>query len=942
MKIRCDECQSVFLIDDSLISDKGVKAQCPKCGFQKIVWKQSSLVDEQPYGAGWGNASPDPYGSGYGSSDGLQGLGLGATGSSFDSEPSSLDFGGMGGANDITCFKCGKPMAESPDTVLPICQDCIDKSAETPTIYSTSSSDLHAPSFDPIGAPPLQDAGPLIPGLNEQALPPDLMAATSTVYDGPSSVDVVSEIDASTALSFVDSGPTSVTEMPTSVAVHKLDPNWIKLRSDGKEIGPVSLQEVRSLYAHGKINLDDEYSGKEGGWVAIRDVPDLFSVLNRTPKLNEARPATRAPSSARKGGGGGGGRGILGAVVGLVLLGAIGGVAYYFMPRGGGGPSKVRNVGGSGLPAEKKLLTSKLKAWKQEFGKGKRDVKKSALLTRQAFALFYRDEPKSYRAAVELFKKALVRDSKNDRALAGLALSFLWSSSNGRPSLRIIREYDVILRQENRSRKSPVLRAAYAVYLARQGESKKALKKARRAAKRARGDALTLLVAGQMMLEQRKSRKVAIRYLERAMKKTPTLFRARYHLAAALSQSSRYYKATQALLPLIEKSHPRALFLNAKNKADLGLYKEAVKSLDRLVRKQPNSIEARLMLGMIAYQFLGRRSLAMKHLVRASRMEPRPLLKKKIILHLGYLALLSRRSRKVKQYLKIINEMDKYYYPAMLLKAQLYILKRKYAPAEKMLRKLMGQISDVSIRILLAYVLEMQKKQDASYKMILQIATDNSRNVWAQLMLAAVYFRKDNETQASLAIRNVLDIEPGLLKSKQKPTHFYVAGTPHRWAIRVFQKAKAEDRSVTAAATGIAYYHNGELSNAKSWLRRAVAYDRKGLAGNLYMGYLEMLDKRWYRVRRHASLVYHSYNEQPVAAGMIGWMYYHKKNYEQARTYFRRAKEARPWYVSVKIGLALTLAQEGKEKQALIDLKDMLTTHPNHHQLLQALYQLKW
>lgn len=39
MRIDCEQCGAAFSIDDSLISDRGVRAQCPKCGHQKIVKK---------------------------------------------------------------------------------------------------------------------------------------------------------------------------------------------------------------------------------------------------------------------------------------------------------------------------------------------------------------------------------------------------------------------------------------------------------------------------------------------------------------------------------------------------------------------------------------------------------------------------------------------------------------------------------------------------------------------------------------------------------------------------------------------------------------------------------------------------------------------------------------------------------------------------------------
>lgn len=50
MRIDCEQCGAAFSIDDKLISDRGVRAQCPKCGHQKIVKKpdQNPLTAPAP------------------------------------------------------------------------------------------------------------------------------------------------------------------------------------------------------------------------------------------------------------------------------------------------------------------------------------------------------------------------------------------------------------------------------------------------------------------------------------------------------------------------------------------------------------------------------------------------------------------------------------------------------------------------------------------------------------------------------------------------------------------------------------------------------------------------------------------------------------------------------------------------------------------------------
>jgi predicted Zn finger-like uncharacterized protein len=42
MRIDCDSCGAAYTIDDALIGERGIRAQCPKCGTQRVVKKDAS------------------------------------------------------------------------------------------------------------------------------------------------------------------------------------------------------------------------------------------------------------------------------------------------------------------------------------------------------------------------------------------------------------------------------------------------------------------------------------------------------------------------------------------------------------------------------------------------------------------------------------------------------------------------------------------------------------------------------------------------------------------------------------------------------------------------------------------------------------------------------------------------------------------------------------
>ncbi|MEW5851662.1 MAG: zinc-ribbon domain-containing protein, partial [Myxococcota bacterium] len=48
MRIDCEACGAAYAIDDNLIGDRGVRAQCPRCGAQKVVKKGAPAAAPAP------------------------------------------------------------------------------------------------------------------------------------------------------------------------------------------------------------------------------------------------------------------------------------------------------------------------------------------------------------------------------------------------------------------------------------------------------------------------------------------------------------------------------------------------------------------------------------------------------------------------------------------------------------------------------------------------------------------------------------------------------------------------------------------------------------------------------------------------------------------------------------------------------------------------------
>lgn len=128
MRIECESCKAVYNIDDALLSDQPIGAQCPYCSHVKVVSRQSGLAPEpagltvEPArGRGRGTESAEDRGlyggggfqAGVAPSSGIElddggGRSFGAPGIELDTE--------------AKCNVCGAPLRDEFDKVIGLCE----------------------------------------------------------------------------------------------------------------------------------------------------------------------------------------------------------------------------------------------------------------------------------------------------------------------------------------------------------------------------------------------------------------------------------------------------------------------------------------------------------------------------------------------------------------------------------------------------------------------------------------------------------------------------------------------------------------------------------------------------------------------------------------------------------------------------------------------------
>lgn len=944
MKIECEICQTVFIIDDSLISDKGIKAQCPRCGHQTVVRRQPSEDLQGPAdplgqhvdSSLFTGAAP-AFTSGSFSPMGGLGSSTGAL-SSYEENPynSGIETGYSGEfGGELACFKCGKPIHENSDSVLPVCDECQVGAVQyeeqhvqedLPTMANIPNSPMSS-GLEPLSYGHEMTEEPYEPFGEQTSAAPDYIPMNSLP-------PVQSE-------SFSPMGGHIDDPMEGE---GRLDPTWLKVRriSDGQEVGPLSLAEVRSLYVHGKLSFEDEYSGRDGVWHPIHQVPELLVILRRTPQLSsgEGEPAPR----------GNRGQGIVLWLLALLLLFGGGGTGWLIWYNWyNASKHKHKHVTQrKRVTAPSRLLAEKIKQWKQQHSDVQASAKKSQLWSQQGWSALALDQPEAYSQAIRSFTRALVADSKNLRALAGYCLATLWSPSAQDASARKQSECGSIMKRQFKRRKTAIMRSVYALYLARRGSNNKARRYAHKAARQNKKEAWSLLIQAELWISQQYKLKRVEKLLESALKKQSNLARVRLRLAKFQMAEMKYYHAQKNLTQLVEKGHPTGLYLSAQLYHALGQHRKAASILETLMAKNATHLKGWLMLALLRYQFLRQYNKAYKQLLKAPVLGPGQtlpkVLRKKRLLHLTYIALAMNKTKEAKKHIQQLRKWSKSFLPARFLEVQWLVYNKKYKRAADRFVVLQGRLSSPHYQSYYTLLLMLEGKYKEAAKKIRPLLDEYSYFVWPRLLLPAAYFKLKKKDLGLVVLKKALDVEPQAIRNTQKCSDFFFLPQPWLYIKRIFtsQKVSREERALTTSAAGLVAYHLHRQGEARSLFRRSRGIDRNGLASNLYLAQIAYERKNYRQAKRYARRVYQNYNQHTVSTLILARVAYTKKKYKDAQKLFHIVRRERPWFLSAKIGKALTLGALGERKEGLHILQQIQTSQTTHHLLARALYRLKW
>ena len=893
MRIECDSCGAAYAIDDKLITDRGVRAQCPKCGAQKVVKSDPAAGGDNPFGAppGGAPAGGNPFGAPAGGAPDAGANPFGAPAPAPDA--GANPFGAPpGAAPDAGANPFGAPAGGAPAGGAPAGGNPFGAPATgaqpNPFGAPAGGSPFGAPASgaqpnpfgapaggapaggNPFGAPatgaqPNPFGAPAAPASGAQPNPfgapagggaPDAsgnpFGAPAGEAAGGGSPFGGGGGDPAPAPSGDPFGgdnpfapPPDETSNPFGDAPS--DDPFAKLDGDnqadavkwqvkrGKESiqSDLTLTDVRDMVRKGTLGPND-LAAPEGK--SLRPVAEDPILAVSLPKAAGSRGVAGASAV------GGSKKGLAFLIVAL-LVGAGGYGAYVFAP---GFFEKQSDAGVNPIRRAKN-------EWLMEFPDVEGTSQEHVVEGRKFMRA---DTAAGYRQADEQFRQALLLDVSNLEAIAGYAENFAYlpNARADHEGLRLAQDaVDWGLRVQPKD--GLLLRAKGALYLANNDHTN-ARSTLKQASKQAPDDNFTLLLQAQAALKN--TPKEALSRAERVLRRAPDMQIAYLVTGAAHRRLGHFKKARQQLNKRLEADPGNVATLKeyALLDLDMGNGAEAMKKLQKALSAEERDVEARLMLAKVAYQVVGNRRLAKKELkfildnyakVAGDNLLP-------TYAHNAYLMLLDGKKKEAKEHAMQALNLRPSYAPALYVLGRIEMADKNYETAVARLEAAASAVvsgedsgNETVVRSVLGDALVAAKRPKDALKNYARVAEYFPRYIRGFFAPAALYIKQGKGSQAATMIRRALDIDPHHDDDRRTITDYPAPASDLVVYAEIYRKSKVgkDDPTLRYSAEGMIRFAAGQKDKARALLKKTLKDDRYSHAALLYLAVMDVDARRY-------------------------------------------------------------------------------------------------
>lgn len=724
-----------------------------------------------------------------------------------------------------------------------------------------------------------------------------------------------------------DAGP-SATGGPGATATR-----WRVKTSAGMD-AEVDLGQLRELVRSGQVGPNDEAAPLGEPLKPVR-AQALLSVSTPQRSTQGARVSgarvRSAPSFGR----------ILGA---LVVLGVIGGGVGLYVVK----PELFEGQSDAGINPLRRAKPTWQKQFPDVGGTSTEHVASARKLMRL-------DNAAAYRKADDELRQALLLDVSHVPAIAAWVENFA-----NLPAVRADLEGaglagEAIDYAAKREPDNAEVKRAYGALKLALGEVDLA-QKALIEAQRISGDPETLLVLAKSHLDR--NPQDAMNLVQQVRQKDPSLKHALVVEGAAQRRLGDFKAAREALNNRLtdDPANTGALKELAKLELDIGNPTEAILALTRLLDAEDRDVEAHLMRAKISYQVqetqggLAQAEGFLDQVIRNHDTSAGELL----LPVLSHAAYVKAELGNLDEALKLgerARATDGGFAPALFVLGRIYALKGDLPEAKKALGQAVqaAQTRDTFYtevcRAELARVAALAGDAVEAIRNYEQAIDYDPRYARAHFGLAATYMSTDRSTQAMTIMRRAFENDPHFERERVSLTDY---PTPRRDLIAfadIFKATKvpASDESLGAlklAAEGMIRYHAGQIAEAESLEKRALADDRFNLFALLHLGVIELGDGRAAEAKKHLRLAVettgtpHAIMRLYLARAEIA-----TNELDVAEKRLKDLIDQEPTLVQANYSLAMLLRQKGLEAQAREELKKVLLKDQDYIPAKRALSQ---
>jgi cellulose synthase operon protein C len=948
MRIVCQKCSAAYAIDDKFVTPKGVRAQCPRCRHLQLV-KKDDAAAAAPAAAAGPAIPPNPFDK---SPSDLFDLSAGPQASTSPGMPAQSGQPG-GDARELMDFS-ELGMSAAPPQADPF--GAPEPAPPAPNPFGAPSdspfggeADFAAPPSpfgsgfgggnSPFGAspgafsPPQLSAQPQpAPALGGGPMPysPGQPAKQDNPFGsfGNDLFGTAGSQEGAAPLASRASAPPAPAAAPESAGAAAIPD--ARCKSCGKQIFDPFDQA---------LELCDDCRNKPQVAPGISTAPTATaSSLVARPPPPQAKPtgvlAPPEPYKMKVAGAEPTSRTPMFVALAVLVLGVGGYFGYKkFGPKKV--PTLVQKVEG---PA--RAIDDMVKGWSLKYPEitGTADE-----YVQQGDEQMARDTTQGYARAEEAYQKALVLDSKKDRAVAGWALALAFGHFGQIDEPTAAAAQGMLLASERRTSDARVV-IAHAHLLLALGSQFTDIKRLADDGVKSVSDkdkALAHLALGQAYLGR--NQQFAADNFEKAANLDPKLKRAVLYQAQLLVQNGEIKKAMDSLEKKLTADPDQwetadmlaRLYLEGSEPAK-------ARKTYLVVPEVAKDARAQITLAMLAYQHEDQPQAAVKQL-EALLKDEESIDPADVISALGHLAAAKRvggdldgaasaASRALDKKPSDLN--------ALVQRFLVSVERNKAADARGQLQPLIGRLNNPALELVFQGLVELlDGRPPEAQRLFTKAWETDKRRGDALLLAAASAARAHVEGKAwELALKEGLKLDPWRAAPLPVMAPIYVRPVDTLRAARgAFEplSREAEDPN-PPLAEGLVAWFSDDLDGAAKWFDKVVHFDPDNGAGYAYRSFVALKKGQGAAAEKLALKGLKGDRNQPLAHLALGMSFLAENKIEPAKKSVARASELAPWLLLPRAKLGEINGRQKRPDEARKLLTTVLLNDPLYREARRA------